>query len=314
MAGFLNNLLCPFMAGASVVLGRPFYARAALDFWKPIIKHGADSFWLVPTILAALLKIDRDSAGLEYCRKHVKTIFVGTAPLPLKIKNEFENKYGVELFESYGLSELLIITCNSRKFLRLQGSVGPVLPGVQLRIANERGESVRPEEDGAVWVRTPCIMAGYLNYQTLEPDRTSPADWFPTGDIGRLNAQGYLFITGREKDLIIRGGINVSPVAIEEILLEHESVEQIAVVGLPHDFYGEEVVAVVKLKTGYELKGVRPFFDALCKEKLNANSIPTTYIEIDQFPVSSTGKIQKVKLREVVSARLNRITMGAPQI
>jgi len=301
------------MAGASVVLGRPFDARSALNFWKPVIKYGANSFWLVPTILAALLTIDRDSTGWEYCRKHVKSIFVGTAPLPLKIKREFEKKYGVELFGSYGLSEHLIITCNSRKFARWEGSVGRVFPGIQLQVTNIQNEPVPPGEDGAIWVRTPCLMAGYLNYQTLEPEGVSPADWFPTGDIGHVSTEGYLFITGREKDLIIRGGVNISPAAIEEVLLEHPSIEQIAVIGLPHDFYGEEVVAALRLKDGYELASVRPDFDKLCKVNLSAMMVPTRYVEVEQFPVSTTGKIQKMKLREMLLSSLEPIKAGASQ-
>ena len=143
-------------------------------------------------------------------------------------------------------------------------------------------------------------MAGYLNYETLQPDVVSLQDWFPTGDIGHLNVDGDLFITGRKKDLIIRGGFNISPRVVEDVLMEFEAVEGAAVVGLPHEYYGEEVVAVVRLKPGYEIDNVRPLLDALCKDKLNIVSVPTKYFGLDQFPTSSTGKVQKAKLRHLL--------------
>lgn len=303
MAGFLNTLLSPFLAGASIVLTNAFNAQSALRFWRPVMRYHADTFWMAPTMLAALLRIDRDDKGREYCSRHVKTICAGTAPLPLKIKREFEQRYGVELFESYGLSELLFVTSNSKRWPRLDKSVGRLLPGGESRIVNEHGILVARGDDGDIQIRTPYIMAGYLDYQTLEPIAIEPDAWFPTGDIGHVDANGYHFITGRKKDLIIRGGINISPRAVEEVLLEHEVVEQVAVIGLPHDFYGEEVVAVVKLKGGYALETVLPELSTLCTENLSSFSTPTRFIELEHFPVSTTGKVQKATLRESLIAQ-----------
>ena len=298
MAGFLNTLLCPFMAGSSVVLTRAFDAQTVLRFWHPVIQHGANTFWLAPTMLMALLSVDRDPAGLEYCRKHVKTICVGTASLPLKLKKAFERKYGVELFESYGLSELLLVSANSNHFPRLDGSVGRLLPEIEIRVVNERDGPVRPGEGSEICIKTPYMMAGYLSFQTSQVDAISPADWFLTGDLGHLSTDGHLFITGRMKDLIIRGGINVSPQAVEEVLMEHEAIAEVAVIGLPHKFYGEQVGAVVKLKCGYNLSAQRVSLEELCKKRLSAVSVPTLFIEVEQFPLSVTGKVLKNKLRE----------------
>ena len=305
MAGFLNTLLCPFLAGASVVINRAFDARLALDFWDAPIKYGANTLWLVPTILSALMRIDRGRAGLAYCRKHLETICVGTAPLPLKLKRDFEDKYGVELLESYGLSETLFVTTNSKKIKYLPGSVGQALPGITLKIEGGSAAEVPLGEDGEIWIRTPFMMSGYLNYQTLQPDASDLGEWFPSGDIGHLIPNGHLFITGRKKDLIIRGGINISPRVIEDVLIEHESIAQVAVVGMPHEFYGEEVVAVVKLKAGYALDAVRPALDVLCRENLSAVSVPAEFFELDEFPTSATGKVQKAKLRELLAARVS---------
>lgn len=303
MAGFLNTLLCPFMAGSSVVLTRAFDAQTVLRFWQPIIQHRANTFWLAPSMLMALLSVDRDPAGLEYCRKHVKTICVGTASLPLKLKKAFERKYGVELFESYGLSELLLVSANSNHFPRVDGSVGRLLPETEIRVVNERGGPVGPGEDGEICIETPYTMAGYLNYQTSQVDAVNPADWFPTGDIGHVSTDGYLFITGRMKDLIIRGGINISPQGVEEVLMEHEAIAQVAVIGLPHEFYGEEVVAVVRLKRGYTLARERQSLEAFCRERLSVVSVPTRFIEIEQLPLSVTGKVRKSELRQQLLVR-----------
>lgn len=300
MAGILNTLLCPFIAGASILLEHPFDARSVLKFWKPIIKYSADTFWLSPTMVAALLQADRDTMGEQYCRKSIKNVFVGTAPLPLKIKKGFENKYGILLYESYGLSELLLVTTNSSNILNLDGSVGNQLPGIEMRIVDDRGKSLDKNIDGEVWIKTPYVMAGYLNYETLDPDSISPDEWFPTGDIGHINSDGYLFITGRKKDLIIKGGENISPRAIEDVILEHESIEQVAVIGMPHYFYGEEIVAVIKLKSGFSFDTVLHELKKLCREKLKESSMPAEFINIETLPVSSTGKIQKARLREML--------------
>lgn len=300
MAGFLNTLLCPFLAGSSVVVSPVFDARLALKFWEAPIKYNVNTLWLVPTILSALMQVDRSRAGLAYCREHIKTICVGTAPLPLKLKSEFEDRYGVELLESYGLSETLFVATNSKKVEYLPGSVGCALRGIALKIVRDQGSELPYTEEGEIWINTPYLMAGYLDYKTLQPDGLTLGEWFPSGDIGHLTPDGHLFITGRKKDLIIRGGINISPRAIEDVLIEHESIEDVSVLGIPHSFYGEEVVAVVKLKAGYNLDAVRPALDILCRKNLSSICVPTRFLKVDEFPRSTTGKIQKALLRDSV--------------
>lgn len=303
MAGFLNTLLCPLMAGASVVLASAFDAQSALTFWPTAMRHRADTFWLTPTMLATLLGVDRDPAVCSYSRRYVRAVCVGTAPLPLKIKRTFERKYGVELLESYGLSELLFVSGNSPNIPSIEGSSGLLLPGVEIRIVGEQGELLGTGQDGEMQVRTPYMMAGYLDDASL-PDPTTAPEWFATGDVGHLDRVGNLFITARMKDLIIRGGINVSPRAVEEALLEHEAVAKVAVIGLAHPFYGEEVVAVVQLRPEYTLEGLRSSLDAFCRERLSPVATPTQFVQLESFPVGATGKIQKHKLREQLLDRL----------
>ena len=297
MAGFLNTLLSPFMAGASVVLAGRFGAQHALKFWDPVRRYGVNTLWLAPTMLATLLHLDRDPSAPDYCRTRLRHVCVGTAPLPLAIKDAFERKYGTELLESYGLSELLFVSTNSRHAPRHDGSVGRPLPGVEIQIGNEHGENAALGADGDVRIKSAYCMVGYLDSDTSQPDALRD-DWFPTGDIGHLSADGDLYITGRAKDLIIRGGVNVSPRAIEDALLEHAAVAEAAVIGLPHEFYGEEIVAVLKLKAGHALPIIALSLEAFCKERLAVASRPDRFVEVTAFPVSISGKIQKAKLRQ----------------
>lgn len=302
MAGFLNTLLCPFLAGSSVVISRAFDARLAINFWDAPVRFGVNTLWLVPTILQTLMRIDRSRTGPAYSRGRVSTVCVGTALLPLKLKRDFEEKYGVQLLESYGLSETLFVTTNSKNIDYLPGSVGKTLPGIALKIVDEFGAELPIGKDGEIWVRTPLLMTGYLNHQTFHPDAMDPLEWFPSGDIGHLGSDGHLFITDRKKDLIIKGGINISPRLVEDVLMEHKSILQVAVVGLPNEFYGEEVVAIMELKAGYTLDGVRQALDVLCKENLNAFSVPTRFFQLDDYPKSTTGKIKKAELRKLLAA------------
>ncbi|MRR14366.1 hypothetical protein EG833_02835, partial [archaeon] len=146
-------------------------------------------------------------------------------------------------------------------------------------------------------VKTPYVMAGYLDFKTGRPDPLY-GDWFRTGDIGCLDTEGNLFITARKKDLIIRGGINISPRTIEEIIIGHPSVDQAAVIGVPHEFYGEDIVALIKLKPGFSFDDERSEIEDRCKQGLSMASMPSRIEAIEYFPMNTTGKIQKNILRE----------------
>lgn len=290
-SGYLNALMSPFMAGASVVLAPAFTAQTILTFWKPVMEHRANTLWLSPTMMAALVRMDRDDQGALYCRAHVKTVCAGTAPLPLKLKQDFEAKYGVEALESYGLSELLIISANVPAFARRDDSVGRLLAGVEVAIATDDGARQPIGNEGEILVRTPFAMQGYLDPVTRAVEPLARDSWFPTGDIGVMHDDGNLCITGRKKDLIIRGGLNLSPRAIRDVLLNHPSVVDAIVVGLPHDFYGEEVAAAIKLQPGMDLADERTSLLQHCRKQLSQAAVPTLLKQIDEFPVGPTGKV-----------------------
>src|SRR5260370_28890999 len=232
MGGFYNLLVLPFLCGASVVVDHVFDARSSLHFWDKARNNSVNTLWLATTVLSILLRMDSGRTGEEFCRSSIRRAFVGFAPLPLKVKHEFETRYGVRLIENYGLSETLFVTARSQDSTVGAGHVGNALPGIDLRIVDDAQEPVGPGIDGEVQILTPDLMAGYLdaNGVLLETD---PAAWFPTGDVGHLADRDSLFITGRKKDLIIRGGVNISPAAIEEVLMHVDGIADGAAVMIP---------------------------------------------------------------------------------
>jgi len=303
MGGFYNLLILPFLCGASVVVDHVFDARSSLQFWDKARNNAVNTLWMAPTVLSILLRMDRGRAGEEFCRSSIRHAFVGFAPLPLKVKDEFEKRYGLQLIENYGLSETLFVTGRSASGNHEQGYVGEPIPGVSIRVVNGAGQAIAPGGDGEVQILTPDLMAGYLDDdgKLLE---LNASDWFATGDVGHLDGQGSLAITGRKKDIIIRGGVNVSPAAIEEILMQVESVSEVAVVSIPHELYGEDIVAVLKLDAGIELDHILDSVLAHAKRNLAQHQQPARYIAIDDLPRTANGKVQKARIRELVAEKL----------
>jgi long-chain acyl-CoA synthetase len=303
MGGFYNLLVLPFLCGASVVVDHVFDARSSLQFWERAKNNKVNTLWMAPTVLSILLRMDRGRTGEEFCRSSVRHLFVGFAPLPIKVKDEFESRYGVRLIENYGLSETLFVTARSQNTRAGNGYVGEPLPGIALRIVGDDGEQVAQGVDGEVQILTPDLMAGYLDAEgrLLETDATA---WFATGDVGRVEGRDSLSITGRKKDLIIRGGVNISPAAIEEVLMHVDGVSDVAVVSIPHELYGEDIVAVLKLNSGVEVDSIMESVAAHAKRNLAQHQQPARYMAIDELPRTSSGKVQKARIRELVAEKL----------
>jgi long-chain acyl-CoA synthetase len=303
MGGLYNLLILPFLCGASVVVDHVFDARSSLHFWNKAKNNQVNTLWLAPTVLSILLRMDRGRVGEEFFRSSVRQTFVGFAPLPLKVKDEFEARYGVRLIENYGLSETLFVTARSQDGTVGAGYVGQALPEIGLRIVNDAQEPVAPGKDGEVQILTPDLMAGYLDPggELLNIDASV---WFPTGDVGHLDDCGSLFITGRKKDLIIRGGVNISPAAIEESLMHFDGIAEVAVVSIPHELYGEDIVAVLMLAPGVELESILDSVMAHAKQNLAQHQQPARYIAIDELPRTANGKVQKTRIRELVAEKL----------
>ena len=315
MGGFYNLLILPFLCGASVVVDRVFDAKSILNFWEKARNNHANTLWMAPTVLSILLRMDRGRTGEDFCRRSVRHAFVGFAPLSLKIKAEFEARYGVRLIENYGLSETLFVTARTEAAIGGHGYVGEPLPGVAIRVTNDDGhiddqDSVSAGADGEVQILTPDLMAGYLDADgELTPIDASK--WFATGDVGHLENNGSLCITGRKKDLIIRGGVNISPAAVEEAMMQVEGVAEVAVVSIPHELYGEDIIAVLRLNPGLELESMLDALIAHAKRNLAQHQQPARYITIDEFPRTANGKVQKSRIRELLAEKLQLSAMSA---
>jgi acyl-CoA synthetase (AMP-forming)/AMP-acid ligase II len=255
--------------------------------------------------MSILLKMDRGHLGEEFCRRSVRRSFVGFAPLPLKLKTDFENRYGVRMIENYGLSETLFVTARSTPGAGNSetGYVGEALLGIQLRVAGEDGSTLSPGAKGEIQILTPDLMAGYLD-EKGHLQEVNAEEWFATGDFGHLDERGAVFVTGRKKDIIIRGGVNISPAAIEEALLHGNGVVDVAVVSIPHELYGEDIVAVLKLEPGIELESILDSVMERARQELGPHQQPARYIAIDDFPRTANGKVQKSQLRELVVGKL----------
>lgn len=302
MAGYLNTILCPLVAGGSVVLFGRFDNQTAFKFWDLLQKFEVNSLWLSPTMLAAVLKLDRGKLGEEWASKNLSLVFSATAPLAMSLGDRFEERYGCRVRESYGLSELLLITAQSGFPDDERGSVGPLLESVELQIAPDGLDE--PALNGEILVRTPFVMAGYLNSATGEIDRVSRETFFPTGDLGVVDAKGCVWITGRKKDIIIRGGANISPRTIEEVLSTHQKVQAAAVVGIPHDFYGEDVIAVLEIDSQVDQAALQMELKQLCAEQLGKHEQPSRFEYLGEFPRTSNGKILKTRIREIVISKV----------
>jgi acyl-CoA synthetase (AMP-forming)/AMP-acid ligase II len=293
MAGFLNTLLSPIMAGGRVVIGRRFSAETALDFWTLAIAEGANTSWLTPTIAATLCRLARDKDTAPAMVRGFRTILCGTAPLHPNVRRDFVATFAVPLQESYGTSELLLVSAqNPADAAASAEHVGAPLHELIL--------SFRTDSEGRreLMVTSPYAMLGYLTAEELTTPVTVEGA-MPTGDIAELKS-GSLHITGRIKDLIIRGGVNVAPQAIENVLRDVPGVLDIAVIGRPHSFWGETIVVCVEADRSVDPTTLETAIRQRCQTSLARPYRPDEISILDSLPRGTTGKIQKHLLRQSV--------------
>jgi long-chain acyl-CoA synthetase len=258
-------------------------------------QHRVNVSPLVPSMLQMLLQQPLE----DYDLSAITRLNSGAAPLPLQVVEDFRRRLpGVEIAEGYGCTESAAIIATSPLGRARPGSVGLPAPGVQVRIERPDGSEASQGEDGEICVRGPVLMSGYWN----APDETAKAlrgGYLHTGDIGRLDPDGYLFIVDRIKDLIIRGGYNVYPRDVEDVLVQHPDVVAAAVVGRPDPKYGEEVVAFVQLVAG---STVTPEdLVAHAKQHLSAVKYPREVRIVDAIPLTSVLKTDRKRLRAQVA-------------
>ena len=215
--------------------------------------------------------------------------------MPVDVMRAFEAKHPVQILEGYGLSETSpVASFNMLDRPRRPGSIGYPVWGVEMSIRDDDDRPVSDGERGEICIRGHNIMKGYLK----RPEATAEAirnGWFHSGDIGVRDADGSYEIVDRKKDMILRGGFNVYPREVEEVLFAHEDIAEAAVIGVPHDSHGEEIKAVIALHPGREL-GARDVID-YCRQNLAAYKYPRIVEFVDALPKGPTGKILKRELR-----------------
>jgi len=281
-----------FFVGASVVMLPRFDGRAALEL---LVREKCTIFMGVPTMYIALIAAGKASD----LRPALASALSGGAALPEAVLTEFQQVFGTKVLEGYGLTETSpVATFNQKSFEPRPGTVGKTIWGVEVEIAKaeveERIELLPTGELGEIVVRGHNVFKGYLN----KPEATAAAivdGWFRTGDLGTKDVEGYVTIVDRKKDMVLRGGYNVYPRDVEEVLLRHPAVAQVAVIGLPDPQYGEEVCAVVVLDpaggplTEDELR-------VWAKERLASYKYPRRVLFTDAFPLGPSGKVLKREL------------------
>ena len=298
MAGFLNTILSPVMAGGTVIIAPQFNAQQAINFWQPAIQNNVNTVWLTPTMAALLARLNRDKTITQWTEKNLTNVFIGTAPLPKTVKHNFEQTFKTKCLESYGMTEILLVSTNILKKEQKESSVGLLLNEIELEVRDKKGNSLNREITGEIYVKSPFALNGYVE-QSQETIYSPLNDgWFATGDYGYIDNDNYLFITGRIKDLIIHGGTNVSPRAREEVILAHPDIRDASVIGKTHPFWGEEIVAflIIEDKKIIDVNTIKKY----CQQRLQADAIPTIFKIVHEFPLSSTGKIQKHLLQEML--------------
>ncbi|HYF59541.1 MAG TPA: malonyl-CoA synthase [Burkholderiaceae bacterium] len=277
----------------ALLSGSPMIWLARFDA-KEVVRllPRATVFMGVPTMYVRLLDEPGFDAGAA---SNVRLFVSGSAPLLADTFRQFEARTGRRILERYGMSETVMLTSNPYDGNRVAGTVGLPLPGVSVRVVDDAGRPLPWGEIGGVEVRGPNVFSGYWRMPEKTKEEFTADGWFRTGDVGRWDANGYLTIVGRSKDLIITGGYNVYPKEIESYLDDMEGVAESAVIGVPHRDFGEAVTAVVVRKPGAVLDEAA--IVAALKARIAGFKVPKRVHVVDELPRNAMGKVQKNELR-----------------
>ena len=285
----MATLLCPLYTGGSIVVLPQFHPDLVL---REITSKKITIFCGIPTMFAFLLSVlekpnDYDLQSLRLC-------IAGGAPTPVELMQVFEEKYKIIILEGDGPTETSPVAYVNPPELRKLGSVGPPLNGVWVKIVDDADRELTAGEIGEICIKGPNVMQGYLK----RPEATAEAikdGWFYTGDMGKVDEDGYVYILDRKKDMIIVGGLNVYPREIEDCLLRHPRVAEAAVIGIPEELRGEVPLALVVLKAGATTAEELILY---CRRMLANFKCPRQVFFVDSLPKTATGKVDKKQLRK----------------
>ncbi len=274
--------------GSKMIFHAKFDAKAAIDALSR-----ATVFMGVPTMYVRLLA--EPTFNKVVCG-NIRLFVSGSAPLLAETFHEFRERTGHTILERYGMTETGMITSNPLEGKRIGGTVGFPLPDVSVRVMNDDGKICAPSEIGHLQVKGPNVLPGYWRLPEKNKEEFTADGYFKTGDVGKIDAEGYVSIVGRSKDLVISGGYNVYPKEIELLIDEMAGVTESAVIGLPHPDFGEAVAAVVVKSAG--AAPVEAEIIAALKGKLAAFKVPKRVFVVDDLPRNAMGKVQKNELRK----------------
>lgn len=277
--------------GGTVVLLRRFHPR---DVLEALVDHHATVYHGVPTMFSMMLDYC-EQQDLFYDLSHVRVMICAGAPLPEEVRRRFAGRFGKQLQNYYAMTECTPVFGPYDGDIVPEGSVGRLAPGAGYRIVRPDGEDCADGEEGEILARAPGMIKRHLNAPKLLS--TTLRDGFvQTGDLGRRDADGFFYITGRLKDLIIRGGANISPSEVEEVLQSHPAVQQAAVVGAPDSIFGEVPVAYVVRRHAATVSDQDLI--GWSEKSLADFKVPRRYVFVDELPLGKTGKVDKTRLKE----------------
>lgn len=293
---FHTNPLCVWtyptiFAGTTVCIRKSF---SPADFWPAIIRYGVTTVQGVPTMYDYIYRA-ADPATIDRDRLRLRLAYTGAAPMPVSLIQNFKEKFDVEVIDGYGLTEACGVSATSSTIPKRTGTIGTPFPGLEVEIMDHDNTILPYGEKGEICVRGDAVMLGYLN----KPEATAESlvdGWLHTGDVGYMEEQGYLFISGRLKEMINRGGENIYPREIEIPLEKHPKIAEVAVVGVPDDSLGERVRACIILKEPGSLSADE--VKSYLQDKIAKYKIPEYVDFMEQFPRNPTGKILKHQLKE----------------
>lgn len=289
--GLLATMIAPVELGSSTTYIARFSPVATI---KAIRAHNISVMAAVPSMYGALLRL-KDASAADFESMYLP--ISGGEPLPPMIRKMFAERFGKQLMEGYGLTETCGPVCFNTPLAHKAGTVGKSIPGAEIRIADETGAPQPTGQIGEVWMRGPMIMQGYNNLPNETAAALTQDGFFRSGDLGMLDSEGFLSITGRKKELIIVAGEKVYPREVEDLIATHPAVGQVAVLGKKDESRGEVVVAFIVAREGQVVTDaiIRDY----CREKgLIPWKTPREVFVVDELPVSPTGKVLKRVLAE----------------
>jgi long-chain acyl-CoA synthetase len=290
-AGFLMTL-APVFFGGFVELLPSFNIEQLM---LKIQETAATSVYMVPTHFSSLFAMGERRHNFNH--QSLKSVIVGTAPLSQTMKAQIVEYIGEgKLFERYGSTEASIVTTlRPRDQLRKQQCAGLPLPATQVRVMDASGKPCPPGIVGEVFSTSNYMFSGYLNLPDLM-QKSMRGEWFSAGDLGRLDEDGYLYLVDRKHDMIISGGENIYPREVEEVLVTHPAVDQAAVIGLPHEYWGEQVVAFIVCREGMNVADDE--LKSLCRAQLSRYKTPKEFHFVRHLPRNRMGKVDRRALRD----------------